>query len=201
MSYRYACMPFPGMEGVKICVSESKKDGVLINIRFILKGVNDSQCADCAFIRNSERNLAAFKNIYLYNAIFHYLESGIMPEISINMKELIHEQFKTNFQRKIMETLLEISAGEKITYGELAFRAGYPGSARAVGNVMKKNPLPLLIPCHRVVSSRGIGGYCGGKDDKFIEIKRFLLEKEKDHTIKRDNVSLNEMGKSSVSIE
>lgn len=80
----------------------------------------------------------------------------------------------TDFQKRIYRVLMRIPAGKVITYGKLAQRAGYPGAARAVGSAMKKNRLPIVIPCHRVVPvSGGIGEYSAGK-----KWKRWLLEYE-----------------------
>lgn len=67
------------------------------------------------------------------------------------------------FTRKILETLRGVAYGETLTYGELAARAGAPRAARAVGQAMAVNPLPIVIPCHRVVAAGGKpGGYSGG---------------------------------------
>jgi methylated-DNA-[protein]-cysteine S-methyltransferase len=63
--------------------------------------------------------------------------------------------------------------GKVITYGELARRSGCAGGARAVGQVMARNPLPLVIPCHRVVAAADLGGYGGG-----LSLKRRLLRLE-----------------------
>ncbi len=79
----------------------------------------------------------------------------------------------TKFQRAVWEGVSTIPKGEVLTYGELAERIGYPGAARAVGQAVGSNPIPLLIPCHRVVASNGIGGFGGD-----IELKRRLLEAE-----------------------
>ncbi len=57
----------------------------------------------------------------------------------------------TLFERKVYAALMKVPAGKTVTYGELAKRAGFPGAARAVGSALKKNRLPLIIPCHRVV--------------------------------------------------
>ncbi|MEM1658558.1 MAG: MGMT family protein [Candidatus Jordarchaeales archaeon] len=80
----------------------------------------------------------------------------------------------TPFQRKVLEEVRRIPPGETITYGELARRIGNPRAARAVGRALKRNPLPIVIPCHRVVGACGIGGYTGG-----LEIKVKLLINEK----------------------
>jgi methylated-DNA-[protein]-cysteine S-methyltransferase len=77
------------------------------------------------------------------------------------------------FQRTVARALQRVPFGETVTYGELARRAGRPGAARAVGQAMARNPVPLLVPCHRVVSARGLGGFGGG-----LALKRRLLALE-----------------------
>jgi methylated-DNA-[protein]-cysteine S-methyltransferase len=75
--------------------------------------------------------------------------------------------------RRVLETLCEVAPfGTTVTYGELAQRAGV-ADPRDVGVMMARNPLPLVVPCHRVVAADGLGGYGGG-----IELKRTLLELE-----------------------
>ena len=82
------------------------------------------------------------------------------------------------FRRVALETLAcEVAWGETVTYGELAGLAGRPRAARAVGSAMRDNPLPFVIPCHRVVAAGGrIGGYGGGRNA--VSLKRCLLERE-----------------------
>ncbi|MGZ6887542.1 MAG: methylated-DNA--[protein]-cysteine S-methyltransferase [Acidimicrobiia bacterium] len=81
------------------------------------------------------------------------------------------------FQRHVLETLrAEVPYGETVTYGELAELAGRPGAARAVGTAMSLNPVPFVIPCHRVVAANGIGGYGGGTAG--VALKRALLDLE-----------------------
>ena len=64
------------------------------------------------------------------------------------------------FERMVLERLRRIPKGQVRTYGDIAREIGYPGAARAVGNACAKNPVPLLVPCHRVVrSDGGVGGY------------------------------------------
>lgn len=80
----------------------------------------------------------------------------------------------SDFQKLVWNELAKIPYGETITYKQLAVRIGRPQSARAVGNAVSKNPIPIIIPCHRVVSSNGLlGGYVAGQD-----IKRYLLVRE-----------------------
>ena len=78
------------------------------------------------------------------------------------------------FARTVLEQLARVPYGELTTYGMLAARAGRPRAARAVGTVMNRNPVPIVLPCHRVVGSTGsLTGYGGGLDRK-----RTLLELE-----------------------
>ena len=83
----------------------------------------------------------------------------------------------TDFQRKVYLTLLEVPAGETITYGELAHRIGCR-SAQAIGQALKKNPFAPQVSCHRVVGKKGIGGYFGQRDGEMIEKKKQLLREE-----------------------
>jgi len=77
------------------------------------------------------------------------------------------------FEQKVLGETKKIQYGRTMTYSQLAGKIGCRG-ARAVGNALGKNPLPIIIPCHRVVAKKGIGGYSAG-----IDIKTRLLELEK----------------------
>lgn len=65
------------------------------------------------------------------------------------------------FERAVYKALLTVPAGETVSYGELAEMAGYPRAARAVGNAMAANPIPIVVPCHRVIRSDGTMGRYG----------------------------------------
>lgn len=77
------------------------------------------------------------------------------------------------FARKVLGKLCDVPYGKLTTYGELAARAGSPRGARAVGGAVGRNPIPIVIPCHRVVAGNGLGGFGGG-----LPMKRVLLEIE-----------------------
>lgn len=82
----------------------------------------------------------------------------------------------TPFQCAVWTALLAVPFGETISYGGLADRVGHPRAARAVGTVVGSNPMPILIPCHRVLPADGsLGNYSGGAGPSF---KRRLLELE-----------------------
>ncbi|MFH0838958.1 MAG: MGMT family protein [Candidatus Omnitrophota bacterium] len=81
----------------------------------------------------------------------------------------------TYFEKKVLKVVSTIPIGETRSYKWVAQKAGYAKAVRAVGQVLKKNPFPLLIPCHRVIKNNGaIGGYSLGK-----KVKKSLLHLEK----------------------
>jgi methylated-DNA-[protein]-cysteine S-methyltransferase len=79
----------------------------------------------------------------------------------------------TPFQKEVWAELSRIPYAETISYGELARRVGRPKGPRAVGQANGRNPIPIIVPCHRVLASNGIGGYGGG-----LPMKRTLLAVE-----------------------
>jgi len=82
----------------------------------------------------------------------------------------------TPFQLRVWEALRDIPAGEIRSYGELASLLG--SGARAVGNACRRNPLPIIIPCHRVVAATGLGGYGGRTRGRQLQRKSWLLAHE-----------------------
>ena len=75
----------------------------------------------------------------------------------------------TDFQRSVLKQLQKIPYGETRTYGDIA--KTLKTSPRAVGNACRNNPLPIVIPCHRVVAAKGIGGYDGATTGSLLDIK------------------------------
>lgn len=78
----------------------------------------------------------------------------------------------TDFQMKVWNALRQIPYGQTVTYGQLARQLGC-GSAQAIGQAVGRNPISILIPCHRVIAGNGLGGYAGGSGRK-----EFLLRLE-----------------------
>lgn len=106
-----------------------------------------------------------------FDIIYSYLFGNLkrIPEIFFNFPG------KTNFAKKVYEELYKTKKGNTITYKELALKAGNSKASRAVGVLMKNNPLPIIIPCHRVIKSDGsLGGFSAG-----IDWKQYLLNIEK----------------------
>jgi len=82
----------------------------------------------------------------------------------------------TAFQRKIWQALSEIPSGKTLTYAELARKL--KTSPRAIGQACRKNPIPLIVPCHRIVGTSNQGGYAGKQTGRMMEIKSILLKHE-----------------------
>ena len=85
----------------------------------------------------------------------------------------------TPFQTEVWAALVSIPFGETMTYGELAAKVGRPGAARAIGHAVARNPIGIIVPCHRVVGANGVlTGFAAGLDRK-----RWLLDHERDATL------------------
>ena len=82
----------------------------------------------------------------------------------------------SEFRRRVWQALLDIPSGHTTTYGELARRLG--SSARAVGQALGDNPLPIVIPCHRVLAAHGLGGFNHNGGGFSLDVKRWLLRHE-----------------------
>ena len=81
----------------------------------------------------------------------------------------------SRFERRVWEATRRVPYGSLVSYGTLAARLGMPGGARAVGNALGRNPVPIVVPCHRVIhGDQSIGGFSSG-----LRWKRFLLELER----------------------
>ena len=84
----------------------------------------------------------------------------------------------TDFQRLVWKALQNIPYGETRSYGEIAAMTGKPGASRAVGMANNRNPIAIIVPCHRVIGSDGsLTGYAGG-----LDLKRKLLELERENS-------------------
>ena len=97
-------------------------------------------------------------------------------QVNFDDVEVIRPRPLTDFQQRVVDTVRAIPRGVTRTYGEVAALVGSPGAARAVGTVMANNPVPIIVPCHRVVGSAGgLGGFsaAGG-----VRTKQWLLDRE-----------------------
>lgn len=129
-------------------------EGELAEIRYV-DDTTRRASDDTPLLRRAERQLAEF-----FAGRRHSFDLPLVPA-------------RTAFQQKVREAMQRIPYGQTRSYGELAHEAG--GAPRAIGQACGANPLPLVVPCHRVVGAVGLGGYSGGKG---LETKRFLLALE-----------------------
>ncbi len=95
--------------------------------------------------------------------------------------DLVDDTALSEFSRSVYQATLEIPHGETRTYAWVAKKAGRPLAARAAGQALRKNPFPILIPCHRVVSDKSLGGFMGTDDPSDLELrfKFWLLDLER----------------------
>lgn len=99
--------------------------------------------------------------------------SGKLKSIRVPLSN----QTGTAFQQSVWRALAEIPFGETRSYQDIAIQIGRPKACRAVGSAANANPLPIVIPCHRMIpKSGGLGGFAGGK-----RIKQILLDLERDN--------------------
>ncbi|WP_305906563.1 methylated-DNA--[protein]-cysteine S-methyltransferase [Methylomarinum sp. Ch1-1] len=104
----------------------------------------------------------------LAQSIKRYLENPDDLRLTVNLQKQ-----GTSFSNRVWLELVKIPFAETLTYTQLAKRLG--SGARAVANACKNNPFPGIIPCHRVVSANGIGGFMGQRQGEFVELKRRIL--------------------------
>ncbi len=116
---------------------------------------------DYEFIRGGDRNLEAEKQITEYLC-------GTRTSFDLELDLKV-----SDFQRKVLNEVSAIPYGTVKTYGEIARKLNMPGGSRAVGTANARNPIPIIVPCHRVVAVNGLGGYGGG-----LELKAKLLKLE-----------------------
>lgn len=141
----------------------------------ILIGSTNIGICYLAFETNEKPALPYLKEIYpngnfkIANEKFHqtvldFIEGKVEQEITFHLKG-------TSFQLDVWKTLLEIPMGSLTSYGEIAKKINKPKAFRAVGTAIGKNPISVLIPCHRVIQTNGnFGGYMWGLPTKFLLI-------------------------------
>lgn len=153
-------------------------------LRTCLPGPNPEEIKACLL---KDIPFAQFNSSFLKRVqeqIAAYFEGpavGLGPEIPVDLGGLTH------FQAAVLTACRQIKPGRTITYAQLANRIGRSGAARAVGNALAKNPLPLVIPCHRILrSDSGLGGFSapGG-----TMLKRRLLMHENSQIEKIERLS------------
>ncbi len=139
--------------------------------KIILYGEKD-YLAGLEFYKNQNIDKKYMENKEVFTNIIKQLEKYFKKKLKFF--DIPLRLNVTYFQKKVYEELIKIPYGTTISYQELAIRIGNKKASRAVGNANGKNPIAIIIPCHRVISKNGtIGGYSGN-----LNIKRKLLQLE-----------------------
>jgi O-6-methylguanine DNA methyltransferase len=151
--------------GLSVHVASSQRGAVMVKLS--LARENSFMAELISSVPNAQLIEDRTHNEGLIRIIEAYLK-GNNP--TINVPWDIHV---TPFMYNVYRSACTIPYGETRTYKDVAFMAGVPKGARAVGQALKKNPLVICIPCHRVVAVNGIGGFSSG-----IDMKQYLLDLE-----------------------
>lgn len=142
----------------------AEKDGVLTNLKFGDENLKEFEIHESELLKKSAKQLEEY-----LNGERKYFDLPISAK-------------GTEFQEKVWEILLEIDYGKVCSYKDIAIKLGNENACRAVGMANNKNPLPIIIPCHRVIGKSGkLIGYAGG-----LDLKKKLIDLESLNSIKFD---------------
>ncbi len=149
-----------------------RTDLALIGLQF-----DDGKLANVKYLDKKSHKVTPKKLLTRsVEAVKNKIEKYITPRSKTKTINIAVSLNVTPFQARVLKQLQKIPYGETRTYGEIA--KTLKTSPRAVGNACRNNPLPIIIPCHRVVAASGIGGYDGARTGTLLNIKRRLLEME-----------------------
>ena len=134
--------------------------------------VNGEELQELLFVKSatrlkSPRSSAAKQVVEQLNAYF----SDPTYQFSLSLAPV-----GTPYQKRVWNTLRRCPSGKVWSYGSLAEKIN--SGARAVGNACRRNPIPIVVPCHRVVAANGVGGYSGKTNGSYLKIKQWLLNHE-----------------------
>ena len=133
---------------------------------------NAQELLNIDFLSDKEQNIAPQND--LSQKVCEQLENYFQNPHTIFSLDL--NLSGTDFQKSVWNAMRQIPIGKTLTYGELAKQL--KTSPRAVGNACRANPLVVIVPCHRIVEQKGLGGFAGDTTGRLIEIKKWLLQHE-----------------------
>jgi len=146
-----------------------EEDGVLIRVKYLDSTPTASRVQE--FIGAPEEDIYQQDTPFL-NAVEAQLREYFNRDRT--RFDLPFRYRGTDFQQQVWDVIASVPFGEHVTYGEIGQRIDRPKAARAIGNACGRNPIPIIVPCHRVLGSGGaLGGYSSGLDKK-----RWLLQLE-----------------------
>jgi methylated-DNA-[protein]-cysteine S-methyltransferase len=135
--------------------------------------LQNSKLVKVGFLRRAAPFMATDKKA---KSVQYKIENYLYADPAVKYFDIDYQLDGTVFQRKVLNQLLQIPYGETRSYGDIA--GILKTSPRAVGNACRNNPLPIVIPCHRVVAASGIGGFAGATEGGLLDIKYRLLKLE-----------------------
>lgn len=152
--------------------ADNKKTILKTPLGYLSISMSDSSVSSVDFLKNKKSigNLDGALSKKTTKQIENYFQN---PKKKF---DLPLELNGTPFQKRVWRALQKIPAGEVRTYGQIAKQL--KTASQAVGNACRANPVPIIIPCHRVVSATGLGGYMGKVSGKSTDIKQWLLDHE-----------------------
>lgn len=134
----------------------------------------------CEWFAPSKENIPPTLSA-LITSLRHYFVRGVpLPEVPW---DFVDTTGWTQFQYDVYRAISQIPHGETRTYAWVAKKVGRGAATRAVGQALRKNPLPILVPCHRVVGVNALGGFMGiaDPDQPELKLKRWLIETENNY--------------------
>jgi len=127
-------------------------------------------------LKTTEKSMSSFASRVKRQLLEYFSNALVGFDADIQVKG-------TPFQRSVWDVISSVKVGETLTYSDVARQLD--SSPRAVGNACRANPVPIIVPCHRIVSKSGIGGFAGEREGNNINIKYWLLEHEKSCQVKQ----------------
>lgn len=147
------------------------EDNVLISIKWLIDKININIIVGDAYCKKWQLLEEYFNNYFKH---IENIQTNKLDDIPIDLSS------QSPFAKSVLNIIKNIPYKKTLTYGEISKFLNKNNSSQAIGQVCKNNPFPIIIPCHRVVSSKGIGGYNGKNNPNSIHIylKKKLLELE-----------------------
>lgn len=171
-----SCIDFPGVNGVAVCFTRDPGTGSVARIEFVVAGLDDDRCTACKQ-HDRAAPCAGGEADDVAGQVKIFLEGrGTLDRAGLLARCASPTRDPGTFRARAVEALLALPRGETTTYGRLAAMAGNPRAARAAGAAMRANPLPVIVPCHKVVAATGPGGFAGNRHPALAAVKRRLLD-------------------------
>lgn len=154
------------------CVFNWNGDGKLASLHLMNEPEPETTRVDSVFSALTVEQVRDVRSLQTY-----FADGAPLPTF---IKDRLDWSSFTPFQKLVFEKLLTVPHGQTRTYAWIASRIGQPGASRAVGQALRRNPFPIVLPCHRVVGKDHLGGFMGDQDpeSRALQLKSSLLALE-----------------------